>query len=655
MPVPTATGLNPSPKSTAAKGLHAGRLNIGPRLMAGFLFVILSMCAADAAILWQFHLARAQAMRLRDVDQKLVALLRAHTSVLAFYERLDTLADAEDANGLAAEAGLVRTTVLQDIHRATNALSRPPFSAHLDPTILPTLQVIQSELPSQINAITTLATSGDWRAVHLRLLNQLKPLESLTSALVEKIDREAGEQQAEAVMNIRRVERLIFWVVPLTAVLALLICVTLGIAITRSITRPLALLVDASKALARGEFQHQVSVTGSDELAHLGQVFNDTARHLHHLYRNLQEREARIRRLVDANIVGIFIWKKDGQIVEANEAFLHLVGYCREDLVSGRLRWTDLTPPDWHDVDEQAAAEVKASGSLQPYEKEYFRKNGSRVPVLLASALFEGGGNEGVAFVLDLSERKRADAERERLRQLEADLAHVNRVSMLGELAASLAHELKQPIAAATTNANTCLRWLARSEPDLQEAREAAARIVKDGNRAAKIIDRLRSFYRKEAPAQRELVNVDDVVREMFALLRCEADRYSISLHAEPAAGVPQVSADRVQLQQVFMNLMLNGIEAMKETGGDLTVQSQLGEAGHLLISVIDTGVGLPAGKADQIFNAFFTTKPQGSGMGLAISRSIMESHGGRLWAADNYPCGARFCFTLPTNFKANE
>jgi PAS domain S-box-containing protein len=256
---------------------------------------------------------------------------------------------------------------------------------------------------------------------------------------------------------------------------------------------------------------------------------------------------------------------------------------------------------------------------------------------------------EVVGTVMDVTERKRAEEERERLRQLEADLAHVNRVSMLGELAASLSHELKQPIAAAITNADTCLRWLRRDQPDIERASKAVTRTVRDGKRAAEIIDRLRSFYKQGAPAERELVDVNEVIREMLVLLRSEANRYSIPMRTDLAADLPRVSADRVPLQQVFLNLMLNGIEAMKDSGGELTIKSQLGNDGQLLISMSDNGVGLPSEKADQIFNAFFTTKPQGSGMGLAISRSIVESHGGRLWATANSGGGATFHFTLPT------
>jgi signal transduction histidine kinase len=241
------------------------------------------------------------------------------------------------------------------------------------------------------------------------------------------------------------------------------------------------------------------------------------------------------------------------------------------------------------------------------------------------------------------------------LRQLQAELEHVNRVSMLGELVASLSHELKQPITAAITNANACLLWLKRDQPDIEEASDAATSIVKDGNRAAEIINRLRSFYTNSAAADRELVDVNELVQEMLVLLRSEASDCSICMRTDLAADLPTVTADRVQLQQVLMNLMLNGIEAMKDTAGELTIKSELDREGQLLISVSDTGVGLPAGKADQIFDAFFTTKPQGSGMGLAISRSIVESHGGRLWASTNNRPGASFHFTLPTAWRSNQ
>jgi PAS domain S-box-containing protein len=241
----------------------------------------------------------------------------------------------------------------------------------------------------------------------------------------------------------------------------------------------------------------------------------------------------------------------------------------------------------------------------------------------------------------DIQDRKRAE-------QLQADLAHTNRVSMLGELVASISHELAQPITATTNNAKASLRWLQRDPPDLTQVRKGTESIIDAGNFASEIINRLRSLYKK-APTKRELVAINEVIGEMVRLLRGEANEYGVSIRTDLAADLPKITADRVQLQQVLMNLMLNGIEAMKETGGVLTLKAGGGDGGEVLISVSDTGVGLPAGRADEVFNAFFTTKPQGSGMGLAISRSIVESHGGRLWARSHDGRGATFHFTLPT------
>jgi C4-dicarboxylate-specific signal transduction histidine kinase len=251
-----------------------------------------------------------------------------------------------------------------------------------------------------------------------------------------------------------------------------------------------------------------------------------------------------------------------------------------------------------------------------------------------------------------IAERKQAE---EALRQARADLTHASRVSSMGELTASLAHEVKQPIAAAITNANTCLRWLCRDQPDLEEARAAASRMAQDGRHASEIVNRVRLLFKKDT-LQQELVDLNEIIREMMLLLHSEATKFAVLVRTELAADLPQVMGDRVQLQQVLMNLMMNSIDAMKDVEGarELTIQSQRGENGYVLISVGDTGVGLPPQQADKIFNAFFTTKTHGTGMGLRISRSIVESHGGRLWATDNSPRGATFQFTLPATVAAH-
>jgi C4-dicarboxylate-specific signal transduction histidine kinase len=279
-------------------------------------------------------------------------------------------------------------------------------------------------------------------------------------------------------------------------------------------------------------------------------------------------------------------------------------------------------------------------------------KDGRELPVEISLSPLET--EEGVlvsSAIRDITERKRAE---EALRQAQADLAHASRVTTMGELTASLAHEINQPISAAVTNANACLRWLAGDAPNLDKARAAAMRIVQDGTRAAEIISRIRRLFQKSNP-QWELVDVNEVIREMTVLLSGEASRHSISVRMELAADLPQIMGDRVQLQQVIMNLVMNSVDAMKGVDGtrELAIKSQRAEDGQLLVSVSDTGVGLPPQQADQIFDAFFTTKPQGTGMGLRISRSIVVSHGGRLWAADNPPRGASFYITLPPKVEA--
>jgi PAS domain S-box-containing protein len=654
----TATGLNRWVKSAEAKTLHAGRLDIGPRLILGFVVIILAMLAADAVILWQFHMIRIQAGRLNDVDQNLVAVLRVHTRMLAFHDQLDELADAEDANRLLKEAGPLRAAVQEDLRRATSALSLPPFDPRRDPTILPTLRVIQSALPSELEAITTLAASGDWRAVHLRLANQVRPLESLTSELVEKVDRVVGEEQAQTALNIQRVQRLVFVVVPLTAVFTLLIAAILGLAITRSITQPLERLVEGSKALARGEFQHQVSIAGKDELAHLGQVFNDTARRLRDLYATLQSSEAYLAEAQRFSQTGSFAGAPgSGEIRYWSEECFRVLGF---DPHGGLPRFETFFQR-MHPDDQAATMKQLETAAREKtgFEFDYrIVHPGGEIRDIhtVGHPVFSSSGDlvEFVGTVIDVTERKRAEGERERLRQTQADLARVNRVTTMGELTASLAHEVNQPIAAAVTSANSCIRWLAADVPNLEKARAAAARIVKDGTRAAEIISRIRMLFQM-GTLQRELADVNEIIEEMILLLRGEATQYAISVQTELAPDLPPVMGDRVQLQQVMMNLMTNSIDAMKVVDGtrELAIRSQRSENDQLLVSVSDTGVGLPPGQADQIFSAFFTTKPHGTGMGLRICRSIVESHGGRLWAANNSPRGASFYLTLPAKCEA--
>ncbi|KRR22719.1 ATP-binding sensor histidine kinase [Bradyrhizobium retamae] len=491
------------------------------------------------------------------------------------------------------------------------------------------------------------------------------------------------------------------------------------------------------------------------------------------LYDDLTDREGKIRRLVDANIIGILIADREGRILEANDAFLRIVGYDREDLVWGRLHRTGLTPPEWHELDKRAWEELNSTGRLQPFEQEYFRKDGSRVPVLIGAALFKEGGDQGLAFVLDLTERKRveealsqaqrlsrtgnwiynattkrylywsdesyriwgfdplqglpsrqsmwerihpedrdrvweaveeavhqkrdfmaefrlllpdgtikwvegtsyhvfsprdtlaevitttvdvterrrAQDEHEKLRQLESDFTHMNRVSMMGELAASLSHEILHPIATARNNARAGMRFLEMNPPNLDETREALACVVRDTDRAKDIVGRMRDHIKK-APLRKERFDLNSATNEVIVLAQSVIHRNGVSVQTRLADGLPPVMGDCVQLQQVLLNLIMNAAEAMgsvEEGARELLIRTDQDQAGAI-VAVRDSGPGIDAQYLDRVFEAFYTTKSGGTGMGFSICRSIIHAHGGKLWAEANEPRGAVFQFTLPAN-----
>jgi PAS domain S-box-containing protein len=365
------------------------------------------------------------------------------------------------------------------------------------------------------------------------------------------------------------------------------------------------------------------------------------------LYSDLQEREAKVRRLVDSNIIGICIFDLDRRIMEANDAFLSIVGYSRDDVISGRLSFTGLTPPEWAGTDERRLAELASTGSWRPYEKDFFRKDGSRVPVLVGGATFGELQHQGVAFVLDLTERKRGEAE----------LAHANRVTTMGQLTASIAHEVNQPIAALLTNAETAVRWLARQPPNLEKARPLIDRIISDGKRTADIVSRIRDLSKK-APARKGDLEINEAILEIMRLARAAMSEHSVLVTMQLSEGLPHIFGDRVQLQQVVLNLIMNAIEAMSEVGvgtRELLISTSEAESGSVLVAVGDSGPGLPQANPERVFEAFYTTKSSGLGMGLSICRSIVEAHGGRLWATPNQPHGAVFCMMLPIVEKLLE
>jgi PAS domain S-box-containing protein len=643
------TGLNREQVRTEMNRL---RLNIGPRLVLCFALIIVLMFAGDAIVLWQFHLVQAQAERLDEYDEELVAVLRVHSDLLKLRDTLESLANAKDSERLKTETQSMNEAFAEDMRRAKSALLAVHSDNASDATILPILAVVQSNLQSESASVVDLAEANDWNALQVRLANQLRPLEFSISALVERVDREVKAEHTQAAANIHQVQQRISIVVPATVVLTLLIAGTLGLVITRSITRPLEELVEGSKMLARGEFQHRVPIQGEDELAQLGGVFNDTAQRLQDLYESLQSSEDRLRRVI--NTIPAHVWSSlpDGSVDFINQRLLESTGLSIQALLGSG--WQSIVHPDDRArYIGQWRAALAAGEPLEIEARVWTAQRDYRWLLVRNVPLRDGLGGivKWYGTGIDIEDRKRAE---EGLRKAQADLAHANRVTTMGELCASLAHEINQPISGAITNASTCLRRLDRKPPDLEGARAGAALIIRDANRAAEIINRVRLFFRKGVMTK-ERVDINEMIREMEVLLHNEATQHSVFVQTKLAAARPLIVADRIQLQQVLMNLMINGIDAMKAVDGprQLTLGTQNDSDEQLLVSVQDTGIGLPPNQAGQIFNAFFTTKEHGTGMGLRISRTIIEAHGGRLWATDNHPRGASFHFTLAVSSDA--
>ena len=625
-----------------------GAWKIGSLLTACFAAILLLMIVGDVIAVLQLDRVETRTRRFYQADQKSLAIMHVYLDVVTFRETLTGLAHDQDPHEFASRATVLRDNFLRDVTHAQRTLSSAPDVSQ-DPTILIRLETVRAALPSQVDTMLELVKTGDWQAVRFRLAGQVPPLIGLSSSLVADVEQEVAQERAQALESIQRARRQLYLVLPLTALLILFMAATLGWYTTRRISRPLAQLDAGAQALARGEFGYKVEVKGSDELADLARAFNYAARQLHKLYDLNKRSEAYLTEAQRLTHTGSWACNLvTREVFHSSDENARLYGF---DPSEGVIPFDGFYNTIL--AEDEPALRAKLENAIRAgagYDVEYrIRRSDGAIRFMRGIGHHNPSQEIGeyVGITMDITERKRAEEERERLRQLEADLAHIDRVSTLGEIAASLAHEIKQPIAAAITSANSCMEWLAHEPPNLDRARAAAARIDKYGNRAADIIDHIRSFYRK-SPPHRDLVDVNGIIQEMLTLLKGEANRYSVAMRTELAAELPEIMVDRVQLQQVFMNLMLNGIEAMEGSGGELTVKSQL-QDGQLQFSVSDMGVGLPTEKMELIFSAFFTTKPHGSGMGLAISRSIVESHGGRLWATANGRQGATFHFTLAT------
>ena len=889
------------PSGTVTPGRESSRQHkIGARLVASFVSIALLMILGDAVVLWQFSVLRSQVEHISQVDQKQVAILRTHTDLLTFWDQLDVLVARRNAAQLSAEAAPLSKVFLEDAERAEQSLSNPDTNGQ-DSRLRAMLESVRGALPAQLDALCRLASAGDWDAVRLRLEHQTKALSLLTSSAVREVDEEVTEQRAQTLSSIQRVQRRVFLLVTLTAVFTLLIAGALGLAITRSITQPLARLVAGAKALARGDFQHQVAISGEDELARLGQVFNDTAVRLRDIYATIRSSEDRLRLVI--NTIPAHVWssRPDGSVDFISQRWQKSTGLPVEDglgwdwgsvvhphdlprfveewhaaLAAGepmeseaRLRgadgeyrwWLIRNVPlhdeqgnivQWYgtsiDIEDRKRAEdalrrsqaylteaqslsqtgsfgwKPSTGEIQWSEETYriFQYDPTTKPTvelvlervhpedrirtqrtiewasqeekdfeheyrllmpdgsvkylqIMAHALRdESGSIEFVGAVMDVTAAKQAEerllrseaelrqlidaipqqvfvfdanwnplfanqrdreytgltleevqskdaiarifqpddlknleALRQRmlsedvpyemearirgkdgqyrwflirdnplrddqgrilrwygtrtdieerkqaaeaLRKTQAELAHVARVMTMGELAASIAHEVNQPLSGVVVNANACLRWLAGDSPNLEEAREAVRRIVRDGKRAGEVIARIRALATKTATAK-ERLDMNEAIREVVAFARDEVRRNRVTLRTELADDLSPVSGDRVQLQQVILNLVMNGIEAMSSVEDrlrELIIRTQNDEAGQVRFTVQDSGTGLDPQSMERMFEAFYTTKQGGMGMGLSISRSIIQNHEGRLWAAANDGPGISVQFTIP-------
>jgi PAS domain S-box-containing protein len=632
-----------------SKFVSPSGLSIRLRLIVCFVLIVLLMLAADAVAVWQYWQIEAPAQRASKTDQISHAVVRVHLDVDTFRDSMAALASSHDSRQFSGEAASIRQTFLQHVDHAEQMLRANP-DIEKDAPISSALESLRVTLLSQLDTAVQLATVGEWNAIQSRLANQIPALIEFSSSLVEGVDQQALQQRSKAIEDAQKASQRLFIIVPIAALLTLLAAAALGWYVTRSVTGPLSVLTASAEGLARGDFQHKVHLRGNNELAILGNAFNYAAQQLQKLYENLRRSERELRGVI--NTVPAHVWSAspDGTVDFVNERLLEFVGLSSDD-ISG-WSWESVVHSDdcakfvadWH-------AALKDGQSMES-EIRMRRADGQHCWFFIRNvALRDEAGNvtKWYGSGIEIEDLKRAEEERERVRILQSDLAHIQRVTTMGEFAASIAHEIRQPISAAFINAKTCLRWLEREQPNIGNAHESVSTIIENVTRASDIIGRIRALYKK-GEQRREQVDLNEMIEEMISLVRSEARGYAISIHTELASELPHVMADRVQLQQVFLNLVRNGIDAINEadTAGELTIGSQRNSSDQLLISIRDTGIGLPPESAEKIFDAFFTTKPQGTGMGLSISRSIIESHGGRLWATANADRGTTFQFTLP-------
>ena len=635
-------------KQVADRTPRLHRLNIGPRLALCFMLIILAMSAGSAVLIWQFQQAQKQTDRLTGVDQELIAVLQAHISFMSFYEGLDVLAQTENTTILLQQIEAIHNALLQETERARNTLSHLAPDVQLDPTLLQTLSAIQEELPAQLQTMQMLAKAGDWRAVRLRLANQIGPLESRSAALVTNVDRAVAEQRAEAVSNIRKAQRRIFLIVPITAAITISFAAILGLTVTRGITQPLGRLVEGSTALASRDFSHRVPTSGNDEIARLGSVFNDMIVKLQEVYRELQDSETYLAEAQKLSHTGSFGWDiSNGKIYLSAETFRIF------EFESTTMVTIDAVLDRTHPADRSTMQQVieRASRDRIAFDVEHrlLMPDGSAkfLRVIGRPSSDEENCTEFVGAVTDITDRKCAE---QALNKARSELAKVTRITSLGVLTAAIAHEVSQPLSGIITNASTCLRMLSADPLNVDGARETAKRTLRDGNRASEVITRVRALFRRTEFTLGPL-DLNEATREVIALSLSDLHRNRVVLGSELSEDIPPVNGDRIQLQQVILNLLRNASDAMTSVDDrprELLIRTERCDEDCVRLTVKDVGIGFAPEARDQLFEAFYSTKKDGMGIGLSVSRSIIEAHRGRLWATSNDGPGASFFFSIP-------
>ncbi len=767
-------GTLPSVKTARTIALIS-RVDINTRLTLCFVLIIALMSVGTGILLWQSHVMRTQANRLKEMDEQFMEVQRVRSLVVSFRNESEQLVKARNLARLQQEAPALRNQLNDSLRQTQTVFRGIEPNNILDPSVLPTLETIQAVLPSQVDSLTTLASVGDWEALRQRVEQPLDVLNSLSAELVDAVSGDVQNQRSEAARQIERAQIRTLFIVTAVGGLTIVIATLLGFGITQTITRPLRSLVDAASALASGKFSHHVPVQGRDELAHLSRVFNQTTTKLQQLYEDLRRKEQELRTLIDVMPAFVGTALPDGSCDFLSESWLNYLGFTREQglgwgwaatihpedvdrvvanwraglaagepveqelrcrRADGTYLWflnRDLPLRDdegniikWYGVLTNIDALKKTETALQMREHELLGII-ETIPSMLWSlwpsgepnhlsqrlldffgASFDELVNRGwlsfihpddqeetaKAFIraietgesysainrlrradgdyrwhhtmgeplrdpqgkiiqwyglsVDIDERKRAE---DHLRDTRNKLSTASKIATVAELSASIAHQLNQPLMAVLGNAQAAKRWLAAKPPNLIETNASIERILRDVRSADETMQHIRALFKSE-PYEKSDESVLDIIRESLRFIHEDPYKREVRIDWSIEGSLPPICVDRIQTQQVFINLISNAIEATDGSANTakILLRAFVTEEHEVIVKVIDNGTGL--GDTERIFDAFMTTKEKGLGIGLAVSRSIVEAHGGRLWAENNPDRGATFNVALPVSSK---